>query len=334
MLQQTVLDRSWRVLIIEEHDRRLVGSHPQTDETAWQDYLTVLQRLRRVSFEVVVAKPLVESARAVELMTAADPVKAIWMLRHYDGVARSSVNRFGTENPFRDLQPFCIDDQLDWRSAGATKKTRETVVGLLSEGLSPLDAAALFWWARNQLYFEQHLGHDERIRIIRYDEPAIAPMRWSRHSRPTSGSPCPRTRLPPRCARSTLNERHWISTLRSIGSVVRCGTPSQDFRRSKGEWICGMGRSGSIIPCYHRVAEGTEDPFQLCVTPSNFAAHLDEIARHGEPSTLAELPMPSRRPRVVVTFDDGYVDNLTNALPIAEAKGIPIDRLRHERCPR
>ena len=64
--------------------------------------------------------------------------------------------------------------------------------------------------------------------------------------------------------------------------------------------------------------------FRLCVTPANFAAQLDEIARHGEPSTLAELSLPSRRPRVVVTFDDGYVDNLTNALPIAEAKGIPI----------
>ncbi len=85
-----------------------------------------------------------------------------------------------------------------------------------------------------------------------------------------------------------------------------------------------MSRSGSLILCYHRVAEGVDDPFQLCVSPANFAAHLDEIARHGEPSSFAELPLPSRRPRVVVTFDDGYVDNLTNALPIAEAKGIPI----------
>jgi len=85
-----------------------------------------------------------------------------------------------------------------------------------------------------------------------------------------------------------------------------------------------MRGSGSLILCYHRVGEPEDDPFQLCVTPTNFAAHLDEIARHGEPSTLAELPNPSRRPRVVVTLDDGYVDNLTNALPIAEAKGVPI----------
>ena len=85
-----------------------------------------------------------------------------------------------------------------------------------------------------------------------------------------------------------------------------------------------MSRSGSIILCYHRVAIGDDDPFLLCVTPENFAAHLDEIVRHGEPSTLDEFALPSRRPRVVVTLDDGYADNLTNALPIAKAKGVPI----------
>ncbi len=85
-----------------------------------------------------------------------------------------------------------------------------------------------------------------------------------------------------------------------------------------------MARPRSLVLCYHRVAEGVDDPFQLCAAPDMFAAHLEEITRYGEPSTLEELAQPSRRPRVVVTLDDGYVDNLTNAAPIAEAKGVPI----------
>jgi peptidoglycan/xylan/chitin deacetylase (PgdA/CDA1 family) len=85
-----------------------------------------------------------------------------------------------------------------------------------------------------------------------------------------------------------------------------------------------MRRDGTLILCYHRVAEGVEDPFHLCVRPDNFAAHLEEMSRVREPSTLADVSVPARRPRVVVTFDDGYRDNLTNALPIAEAKGVPI----------
>ncbi len=85
-----------------------------------------------------------------------------------------------------------------------------------------------------------------------------------------------------------------------------------------------MRREGTLILCYHRVAESVEDPLHLCVRPDNFAAHLEEMSRAREPLTLADVSVPSRRPRVVVTLDDGYRDNLTNALPIAEAKGVPI----------
>ena len=85
-----------------------------------------------------------------------------------------------------------------------------------------------------------------------------------------------------------------------------------------------MRRDGTLILCYHRVAEGVEDPLHLCVRPGNFAAHLEEMSKAREPSTLADVSVPSRRPRVVVTLDDGYRDNLTSALPIAEAKGVPI----------
>ena len=83
MVQQTFLDRSWRVLILEEHDRLLVGPGPE--ETTWQDYSTVVGRIRRLPFEVVAAKPLVESASATALMDAGGAVKAVWMLRHYAG---------------------------------------------------------------------------------------------------------------------------------------------------------------------------------------------------------------------------------------------------------
>src|SRR6516225_3215860 len=85
-----------------------------------------------------------------------------------------------------------------------------------------------------------------------------------------------------------------------------------------------MRRDGTLILCYHRVAEGVEDPFHMCVGPDNFATHLEEMSRARAPSTLADVSVPTRRPKVVVTFDDGYRDNLTNALPIAESKGVPI----------
>ena len=82
----------------------------------------MVRRLRRIPFEVVVAKPLVESSRAVELMDAAAPVRAIWMLRRYDAVSRSNIKKFGLENPYRDLQPFCESDPQNWRSRAPPRR--------------------------------------------------------------------------------------------------------------------------------------------------------------------------------------------------------------------
>jgi hypothetical protein len=176
MLQQTFLDRSWRVLILEEHDRRLVGPASEPEETSWQEYSTVLGRIRRLPFEVVAAKPLVESASATELMDVAGAVKAVWMIRRYPEVAKSNVSRFGLDNPFRDLRPIRCRDATDWRYRGVSEETWETVNALLNRKLTPLDAAAVFWWTRNQLYFDQRLWEDDRIRILRYERACDQPV--------------------------------------------------------------------------------------------------------------------------------------------------------------
>jgi Sulfotransferase domain len=173
MLQQTLLNRSWQVLIMEEHDRRLVGDTPQ--ETKWQEDSIVFGRIRALPFEVIAVKPLVESYRAAELLETAGSATAVWMLRHYRDVARSNLRRFGLENAHRDLQPFLAGETLDWHCRGATEETRERVIELARNGLEPLDAAALFWWTRNQLYFDQHLSEDERFRILRYERMCSSP---------------------------------------------------------------------------------------------------------------------------------------------------------------
>jgi hypothetical protein len=168
MLQQTLLDRSWRVVILEEHDRRLVGDD-DPEETDWEEDPIVFDRIHRLPFEVVAVKPLVESYRAGDLIRTAGNARGIWMLRHFLDVSRSNLRRFGVGNAHRDLQPFLSGDTRDWRCRGATKETRDTVVEVVKEGLEPLDAAALFWWTRNQLYFDQHLSDNEQVRVLRYE---------------------------------------------------------------------------------------------------------------------------------------------------------------------
>jgi len=83
-----------------------------------------------------------------------------------------------------------------------------------------------------------------------------------------------------------------------------------------------------IILLYHRVAEGTRDPQLLCVSPENFAAQMQVLRSAYRPGSLRALseagwlnPWPSRT--AVVTFDDGYADNLLNAKPILQRYDIP-----------
>lgn len=83
-----------------------------------------------------------------------------------------------------------------------------------------------------------------------------------------------------------------------------------------------------MILLYHRVFEAPIDPQLLCVTPQNFSAHMEHLQRRYRVLSLGELrrgilegTVPKRA--VVVTFDDGYVDNLWNARPVLERYGVP-----------
>lgn len=83
-----------------------------------------------------------------------------------------------------------------------------------------------------------------------------------------------------------------------------------------------------LILMYHRIAQDELDPWQLCVSPTHFAAQMACLRRERRPMRLADLTDAMARgccPRkaVVVTFDDGYRDNLDVALPILERFGVP-----------
>jgi len=86
---------------------------------------------------------------------------------------------------------------------------------------------------------------------------------------------------------------------------------------------------GVLILLYHRVAELPSDPYLLTVTPQHFAEHLEILRQQGcRLMHLQELiqalqgeNLPHRG--VVITFDDGCVDNLYNAKPLLERYDIP-----------
>jgi len=87
----------------------------------------------------------------------------------------------------------------------------------------------------------------------------------------------------------------------------------------------GLSRVPMIL-MYHGVADVAEDPHNLCVTPSRFAEQMTWLKRHGLRGVgirtlLDAMGTGSHRGLIGITFDDGYVNVLENAVP---------ELLRHE----
>lgn len=85
----------------------------------------------------------------------------------------------------------------------------------------------------------------------------------------------------------------------------------------------------SLILMYHRIAEVNSDPWVLSVSPRHFAEHLEILRKKGYSVSLQQLvsflhdgDLPQRS--AVITFDDGYADNLHIAKPLLESYEVPV----------
>ena len=84
----------------------------------------------------------------------------------------------------------------------------------------------------------------------------------------------------------------------------------------------------AVILLYHRVAAVGSPPSHLAVSAEHFEEQLRVLRRAFVPIRLQELleglARGALRDRsVVLTFDDGYVDNLTHALPLLKRYSVP-----------
>jgi len=83
------------------------------------------------------------------------------------------------------------------------------------------------------------------------------------------------------------------------------------------------------ILLYHRVDDITNDPLMLTVSKKCFEEHLLFLKKNYNLISLKELSQhivsnTLKGNEAAITFDDGYKDNLKNALPILEKYSIPV----------
>jgi hypothetical protein len=89
-------------------------------------------------------------------------------------VANSFLRKF--PHATRAIRLVCADQEGGgWFQEGISEETGNILRGLPWQNFSDYDFACLVWWARNRLFFEQHLDKEKRVLLLRYEKLVTVP---------------------------------------------------------------------------------------------------------------------------------------------------------------
>lgn len=146
----------------------------ETDPRAFDNYemrpqpdIQALARRSPAPFFVI--KALCELDLIRQLMDGFAPAKAVWIVRHYHDSTNSAIRSFGNFVP--QLKRLARHKDSDgWRGRGMSDATQELIRRLYHPEMGEASAAALTWYYRNILFFEQALDRDARVALIAYED--------------------------------------------------------------------------------------------------------------------------------------------------------------------
>lgn len=152
-----------------------LSTRTPVDGLRWRPLPEVTARILSDRAPLVVCKPLVESQNLDTLLGLFPSTRAIWMYRDYRAVVLSNLKYFGQDTGHRDLRPILARDTSNWRAEKFAESDLEIIENLYSPDMDSHDAAALFWFARNSLFFSRGFDADARILLCRYADLVTRP---------------------------------------------------------------------------------------------------------------------------------------------------------------
>lgn len=168
-LLMEVLDASADTQVFHETDPRAFDHYEMRD-------LAVIQQLaKQCPAPVFVIKALCELDRIKALMDAFPPAKTLWVVRDWRDSVNSAIKSFGNFVP--QWNRLAQGDANDWRGRGMSDATRELLAALHHPDASEAEGAAIMWFYRNALFFEQQLAVDPRVHVVFYEDLVQHPMR-------------------------------------------------------------------------------------------------------------------------------------------------------------
>lgn len=166
-----VLERSWDTDLYHETDVRAFDAYEMRPRPV------IHALIERSPAPVFVIKALCELDQLKSLLDEFAPAKSVWMVRDYNDAVSSALVSF--RNFAAQVGRIATDRNADgWRGRGMSDETHALVRSLYTAQMNDATAAALIWYFRNMLYFEQGLHHDQRVLLAHYEnlvsEPQIA----------------------------------------------------------------------------------------------------------------------------------------------------------------
>jgi hypothetical protein len=167
-LLMDVLDASVATQVFHETDPRAFERYEMRD-------LAVIRQLAgQCPASVFVIKALCELDRIKLLMDTFTPAKTLWMVRDWRDSVNSAIQSFGNFVP--QWKRLAHGDANDWRGRGMSPATRELLAAMYRPDAGEAEGAAIMWFYRNVLFFEQQLAADPRVRVVFYEDLVRQPM--------------------------------------------------------------------------------------------------------------------------------------------------------------
>lgn len=165
-LLMDVFEKDFRTIVFREEGSVFRDDH----SLRLKDISTVNRILDNSLSQLMVIKPLLDSQVYSSLLKLIPNSKVIWIYRNYKAVASSNLKKFGLGNGIKDLTPIAMDNVKDWRAEGLSPETVKLIKQHYTSDMNPYDAAALFWYARNIIFYEQQLEQNSTVTLCQYEE--------------------------------------------------------------------------------------------------------------------------------------------------------------------
>lgn len=164
-----VLERSWDTDLYHETDVRAFDTYEMRPRPV------IHALMERSSAPIFVIKALCELDQLKSLLDEFAPAKSVWMVRDYNDAVSSALVSF--RNFAAQVGRIATDRNADgWRGRGMSDETHALVRSLYTAQMNDATAAALIWYFRNMLYFEQGLHHDQRVLLVHYENLVSEPQ--------------------------------------------------------------------------------------------------------------------------------------------------------------